>query len=261
MPKEYSLSAVVLSCNSAKKIAACLDSLKGWADEIIIVDGNSSDNTRQIAESRGVSFYAHSFLGAFSEERNFGAEKAKGEWILQLDSDEVLAPEFKDLCDKTLPGTEYRAFKFKRKNFFLGHPMLYGGWYHWSQHLYRRGFARYEGRVHEKMVVDGKIGLIEADVLHYPFDSISEFIDRQNRYTDLQAQDIIDTEKGPDLKKIRYNLTWRPLKLFKKIYWDKKAHKDGMYGLVFSLLFSFVHILKWVKVWEKVSVKYRNPHC
>lgn len=253
MPKGYSLTAVVLSFNSAKKIPACLDSLRGWVDEIIVIDGDSRDNTRQIAESYGASFYTHSFLGAFSEERNFGAEKAKGDWVLQLDSDEVLTREFKNLCDSVLSSTQYRAFKFKRKNFFLGHPMLHGGWHHWSQHLYKKGFAHYEGRVHETMIVDGQVGQIEADILHYPFDSIAEFLDRQNRYTDLQVQDIIDTEKGLSLKKIRYNLTWRPLKLFKKMYWDKRGHKDGMYGLIFSVLFALVHFLKWVKVWEKVK--------
>jgi glycosyltransferase involved in cell wall biosynthesis len=251
MPDNYSLTAVVLSFNSEKKIGKCLSSLSGWADEIIVVDGESKDNTVKIAKSLGAEVYSHKFLGSFAQERNFGTDKANGEWVLQLDSDEVVSKDFKNKCDAILPLTEYTAFKFRRKNFFLGHSFRYGGWYHWSQHLFKKGFAHYEGRVHEKMIVKGKVGCIEADILHFPFDSISEFIERQNRYTDLQAKDIIDSENNLDIRKVRYNLTIKPLKLFKKMYFNKRGYKEGIYGFIFAVLFAFVHFLKWAKVWEK----------
>ncbi|MDD5729651.1 MAG: glycosyltransferase family 2 protein [Candidatus Omnitrophica bacterium] len=255
MTKRYSISAVVLSKNASGKISNCINSLAGWADEIIVVDGESTDNTAEIAKKLGAVVYSHKFLGSFAAERNFGIEKAKNGWVLQLDSDEVVTQEFKKECDSVLPDTHFSAFKFLRKNFFLGHGFKYGGWYHWSQHLLKKGFAHYEGRVHESMIVNGEVGCIKADILHYPFDNLNEFIARQNRYTDLQAQDILDTEKGLTAKKIKYNLTFKPLKLFKKMYWDKKGHKEGMDGLVFSILFSYVHFLKWAKVWEKLKNK------
>jgi len=253
MPKDYTLSAVVLARNSETKISSCLASVAGWADEIIVVDGESRDRTPEIAQGFAAKVYSHPFLGAFSKERNFGTEKAQGEWVLQLDSDEVVSEDFKKECDLVLPKTEFRAFKFRRKNYFLSHGFTYGGWYHWSQHLFRKGFAHYEGRVHEAMKVNGVVGEIDADILHYPFDSISDFIVRQNRYTDLQAEDILETEQGLDKKKIRYNLVFKPLKLFKKMYLNKKGYKEGMYGFVFAFLFSFVHFLKWAKVWEKIK--------
>lgn len=251
MPQGYSLTAVVLSCNAQDKIGNCLRSLKWWANEVVVVDGQSQDETIKIARQFGALVHSHVFLGSFAEERNFGADKASGEWVLQLDSDEVVTDEFKKQCDAVLPLTTCAAFKFKRKNSFLGHTFTRGGWYHWSQHLYKKGFARYEGRVHETMHVDGEVGLIEADILHFPFDNLADFVQRQNRYTDLQAQDIIDSEKHLDDKLIRYNLTWKPLKLFKKMYFDKKGRKEGMHGLVFSILFAWVHFLKWAKVWER----------
>ncbi len=251
MPKGYSISAVILARNSQDKIVGCIASLKGWADEIIVVDGLSTDQTLRIAKDAGAQVHSHAFLGSFAQERNFGADIAKSDWVLQLDSDEILTDDFKKQCDYLLPSTEFRAFKFMRKNTFLGHAFKYGGWYHWSQHLYKRGFARYEGRVHEKMLVEGEVGQIKADVLHFPFDSISDFISRQNRYTDLQAQDIIDNEPKLNDKLIRYNLTWKVLKLFKKIYFNKQGYKEGMHGLVFSILFCWVHFLKWAKIWEK----------
>ena len=253
MSKGYSISAVILSNNSEKKIGKCLESLKGWADEVIVVDGDSMDNTIKIAGSFNAKVHSHKFLGAFSAERNFGSDKASGEWILQLDSDEVVTDDFKRKCNSTLPNTSYTAFKFRRKNIFLGHAFTYGGWYHWSQHLFKKGKARYEGRVHENMIVNGEVGCLDANIMHTPFDSISEFIERQNRYTDLQAQDIIDTEKYLNIKKIKYNLKIKPLKLFRKIYFNKRGYKEGMYGFVFALLSSWVHFLKWVKVWEIVK--------
>ncbi|MFA5008026.1 MAG: glycosyltransferase family 2 protein [Candidatus Omnitrophota bacterium] len=249
MPKGYSLSAVVLSRNCEKKIEQCLASLRGFADEVIVIDGESTDNTKEIVTRFGAKLYSHKFLGSFAKERNFGTDNANSEWVLQLDSDEVVSEDFKKKCDCILPKTEYSAFKFLRKNAFLGHVFKYGGWYHWSQHLFKKGFARYEGRVHEKMIVNGKVGELNADILHFPFDTIGEFIERQNRYTDLQARDILDQEKNLNIKEIKYNLTWKPLKLFKKMYFNKKGYKEGMPGLVFSILFSWVHFLKWAKVW------------
>jgi len=253
MTKNYSISAVILSKNSEKKIEKCLSSLKGWADEILLVDGGSTDKTSEIAKRYDAKVYIHPFSGSFAQERNFGTDKASSDWVLQLDSDEIVTENFKKKCDEILPGTKYSAFKFRRKNVFLGHEFTYGGWYHWSQHLFKKGMARYEGRVHEKMVVNGDVGLIDADMLHIPFDSISEFIERQNRYTDLQAADIIDQEKDLTIKKIKYNLKVRPAKLFRKIYFNKKGYKEGIYGFIFAILSSYVHFLKWAKVWERTK--------
>jgi len=252
MSKKYTLAAVILARNAQDKIGNTIASVKGWADEILVIDGQSTDRTQEIAKTLGAQVLSHPFLGSFAEERNFGAQEARSEWILQLDSDEIVGEEFKARCDEILPTTLCRAFKFKRKNFFLGRPLTYGGWYHWSQHLYRKDFARYEGRIHERMIVNGDVGAIDADILHYPFDSIAQFIARQNRYTDLQAQDIIETEKDLTYKHVRYNLSIKPFKLFKKMFLKKKGYKEGIYGFIFAVLFAHVHFLKWVKVWEKL---------
>lgn len=252
MAKGYHISAVVLSRNSEKEIGRCLASLKGWADEVILVDGQSTDRTLAIAKDAGAKAYSHEFLGAFAKERNFGTDIAQGEWVLQLDSDEVVTEQFKQKCDEVLPSTQCVAFKFKRKNIFLGHEFLHGGWYHWSQHLFKKGCASYEGRVHERMIVGKEVGTLDADIRHYPFASITQFLQRQNRYTDLQAQDIIDAAKELSLKAVRYQLTVKSMKLFRKIFFKKRGYKEGVYGYIFAMLNVFVHFLKWAKVWEKV---------
>lgn len=261
MPKNkgYKIAVTIPSKNSEKKITNCLVSIKDWADEIIVLDSESTDKTAEIARGFGAKVFIHPFLGSWAKERNFGAEQATCDWILSLDTDEVVSEDFKKKCDEILPNTKYAAFKFWRKNFFLGHPFRYGGWYHKSQHLYNKKVAHYEGMLHEKYIVNGEVGDLDAEVLHYPFDSISEFIERQNRYTSIQALEIIAEEKDLDIKKIKYNLTWKPLKLFKKMYFNKKGYKEGMPGLVFSILFSWVHFVKWAKVWEIYSKSNQSP--
>ena len=97
MTKNYSISAVILSKNSEKKIEKCLSSLKGWADEILLVDGGSTDKTREIAKQYDAKVYTHPFSGSFAEERNFGTDKASSEWVLQLDSDEIVTDALKSL--------------------------------------------------------------------------------------------------------------------------------------------------------------------
>src|SRR3989338_11137661 len=116
MTKNYSLSAVILSRNSEKKIEKCLSSLKDWADEIILVDGGSADDTVKTAERFNARIYSHQFLGSFAEERNFGTDKPSNEWVLQLDSDEIITYSFKKKCDAAIPETKYAAFKIGRKN-------------------------------------------------------------------------------------------------------------------------------------------------
>ncbi len=85
---------------------------------------------------------------------------------------------------------------------------------------------------------------------HYPFDSLSEFIERQNRYTTLQAAEMFKRDKGIPEKKVMYNLKWKPLKLFNKLYLKKRGFLEGMHGLVFSVMFAWVHYVKWAKYWE-----------
>lgn len=242
---------VILTKNSEKKLKECLESVK-WADEIIIVDGESRDNTLNIARAYTDKIFIRPFSGSFANERNFGESKSEGDWILQLDSDEVVEEDFrKKIMEVLEDGTPFYAFRFLRKNFFLGKFMKYGGWLHYSLHFYRRGFASYEGRIHETLKVkENNIGRVDVGVRHYPFDSLSEFIDRQNKYTTLEAQRFFDERGRLSIKFVKYQMFKKPLKLFIKIFFKKKGYREGIYGFIFSILFSFVHFLKWAKYWE-----------
>ena len=244
------LSVVVITKNASKKLRACLESVT-WADEIVIVDARSTDGTLDIAGEYSDKIILSDFAG-FAGERNKGADAATGDWILQLDADEVVTPAFRERMKKILSGDDggYVSFKFRRRNIFLGKAMKYGGWFHYSAHLFKKGFAVYEGDIHEKLVVSGKQGKIEEEIEHYPFDSIAEFIDRQNRYTTLQANEMFKNEGPASDKTVMYNLKVKPLKLFRKMYVKKLGFMEGMRGLVFAVMFAWVHYLKWAKYWE-----------
>jgi glycosyltransferase involved in cell wall biosynthesis len=244
------LSVVVITKNAEKKLRDCLESVK-WADEIVIVDGHSTDDTVKIASEYAGRIIMSDFAG-FGNERNKGTDAATGDWILQLDADEVVTAAFRERMEMLLSGEDGGcvSFKFRRRNVFLGKAMKRGGWFHYSAHLFRKGYARYEGDIHEKLVVNGKQCKMEEEIEHYPFDSMSEFIERQNRYTTLQAGEMFKKDGPADDKVVMYNLKVKPRKLFVKMYIKKMGFMEGMRGLVFAVMFSWVHYLKWAKYWE-----------
>ena len=244
------LSVVVLTKNEQEKIERCLNSV-AWADEIVIVDGFSTDRTVEICKRYKTKIVQHRFEGDFGQERNIGIDNASGDWVLQLDADEVVTEGLHTAITKVLEQErEFAAYKFLRKNFFMGHFMRYGGWYHHSLHFLKKGFARYEGKVHHELIVNGKIGVLDAEIEHYPFDNFSQFIERHNRYTNLEAKEIVDLKRYGDEKNVRYQIRIKTVKRFWKFYVIKKGYKEGIHGLIFSILFAWVHFIKWIKVWE-----------
>lgn len=245
------LSVVIITKNEEQKIAVCLKSVK-WADEIIIIDDCSSDRTASICKSFGATVIENASYGNFDNQRNLGIERASGDWVLQMDADEIVTGELAREIKKAIanPG-RFAAFKFKRRNYFLGHFMKYGGWYGYSTKLFKKTNARFIGKsVHETLSLDGETGAIAEDIEHFPFTSIYQFIDRQNFYTTVEARAILEKEGPLDMKIVRYNLTIKPFKLFWKIYVKKSGFREGMYGFIFSAMYSFVHFMKWAKYWE-----------
>ena len=244
------LSVVVLTKNEERQIARCLESAQ-WADEMIVVDGESADRTADICRSYGAAVISHPFSGDFGQERNIGNEAASGDWILQLDADDRVSDELRAQIEIILrEDPPYAAYKFRRKNWFLGREMRYGGWYHYYPHLFRRGRAHFEGRVHHLLRTDGPMGTLEGALEHHPFESLEQFIAKHNRYTSIEAQELLERQGVPELRLVREQLCRKPLKLFWKTYVKKQGFREGWHGFVFSVLFAWVHFLKWAKYWE-----------
>ena len=243
------LSVVIITKNEEHRITRCLESVR-WADDIVVVDGQSTDQTQAVARTYGATVIERPFSGSFGEERNAGLAVATGEWVLQMDADETVSPELRAAIERLLvEGSSHAALKVRRRNYFLGHRMRYGGWYHYNLVLFRRALVRYEGLVHERLMVQGTIGVLEGDLLHRPFGSFEQFIERQNRYTSLQARELLQ-EEGHSSPRLIRELGVRPVKLWWKLYVKKQGFREGFYGLSFSMLFAWVHFLKWAKYWE-----------
>ena len=246
------ISAVLIVKNEEHQIERVLGSLN-WVDEIVIVDGKSTDRTCELAQKYTNKIIVHAFNGSWSEDRKIGAQAAESDWILHMDADEEVTSHFKEKVLTILANDShhYAGFKFYRKNWFLGHRMDWGGWRHQILMMHRKDKATIHGRTHHEIKVNGRIGLIDSDIHHYPFSSLSQFIDRHNRYSSYNCDEIKEKNGLLPLREIKYHLTWRPLKLFIKFYIRKKGYRDGMHGLVFSILFAFQHFLEWAKYWEK----------
>lgn len=244
------ISAVLITKNEATRVAPCLESLR-WMDEIVVVDDESTDETRTICERAGARVLVQRSEGDFDQQRNAGIDAATGEWVLQLDADEVIPPSLRDEIRVAIDHPSAVGYRIRRANHFLGREMRHGGWTWNGVKLFRKSAARYIGRsVHETLHVDGLVGQLTFPILHYPFQSLTQFIERQNFYTSVESRLLRQSHPTLGLWPLRRRLLIRPLKLFWKSYVKKSGWREGMHGLVFAALFAWVEFLKWAKYWE-----------
>lgn len=252
------LSVVIITKNEEDKISRCIESVK-WADEILVIDDESTDRTKEIVEGLSARVIVNKSNGNFDNQRNIGIDSARYDWVLQMDADEVVTPFLQQKIQDTLKSTEkFSAFKFRRKNYFLGHFMRYAGEYDYWLRLFNKKKARYVGAdIHERLKVDGEVGIIEADMEHYAFKTITQFIARQNNYSSFESKAMFEREGVLPEKVIRYNIKIKPFKIFWKTYVKKQGYKDGMHGLIWCVLLAFRQVMIWAKYWEIVT----NAEC
>ncbi|MEK7502101.1 MAG: glycosyltransferase family 2 protein, partial [Patescibacteria group bacterium] len=190
------ISAVVLTKNEEKNIVDCLESLS-WCDEIIVVDDNSEDRTAEISKKFSAKVFIRNLNSDFSKQRNFGLEKASGDWILFVDADERVTPLLrKEIIQSTNnPINQYDGFYIKRKDFMWEKELKYGETGNVVLlRLARENKGEWEGKVHEEWKVKGSVGEFKNSILHYPHPTISEFLKEINYYTDIRAKELF--EKG-----------------------------------------------------------------
>ncbi len=235
------LSVTLATYNEEKNLDRCLKAVKNLADEIVIVDGKSSDKTREIAKK-----YDAKITLVPNDPENFHTMKKKandqasGDWILQLDADEVVTTELKREIKKTIEkNPRENGFWLPRANYFLGRFLKKGGAYpDYTLRLYRKGKGNLPAKnVHEQAVVDGPAGYLQHDLLHFNNPTFGTYIEKRfNRYTDIMAKEI----KGGYLT----NLFWKPLfdpnQGFLSIYVRHLGFLDGFPGFVWAL-FSALH--------------------
>ncbi len=241
------VTAIILVKNEEDNIEKCLRALR-WYDEIIVIDDNSTDQTREIAEKMGAKVYQHALNNDFAAQRNFGLEKAKHEWVLFVDADErisdTLASEI--ILRITRAESGESGFYVKRIDTMWGKELRHGETGDIKLlRLAKKNAGKWERKVHEEWKVKGKIGELQNPMLHYPHQSMTEFLKEINFYTDLRAQELYD-------KRVRVNgldIVLYPKGKFIINYFLKGGFLDGMPGLIVALLMSFHSFLVRGKLW------------
>lgn len=248
------LSVVLATFNEEKNLSDCLTSIKDLAQEIIIVDGTSTDDTVKIAREYGAKVTVTTNPPIFHINKQKAIEQASTNWILQLDADERVTPELRqEIKEKINTKSEINGYWLPRKNYFLGRFLTKGGQYpDYTLRLYRRGFAELPQKdVHEQAVVEGKTEYLTHPLLHYADPSFERYLLRYGRYTNLIATELKEQKIGLNpIIAIKYLLilpTW----WFLLTYIRHKGFVDSWQGFVFSFFSAARFPVAYVKYLKK----------
>jgi glycosyltransferase involved in cell wall biosynthesis len=252
-----SLSVVIITFNEEKNIERCIDSVNGVADEIIVVDSFSTDNTRALCVSRGAKVIEHKFEG-FTSQKIFATAQAKHDFILALDADEYLSPELKDSILKTKSNWRADGYSMNRLNSYAGKWIKSCGWYPdrkirlWDK---RKG-SWVGGLVHEVVIMheQATVEHLDGDLLHQAYENAGQLISKmQQQYADLFAREHAHKKKVTTFK-IFYKTAFS----FLKSYFLKGGVFDGYEGLVISVSNANGVFYKYAKLLE-MNRSSRNP--
>ena len=239
-----SIGVLVITYNEEEMLADCLDSVT-WADEIVVVDSDSKDKTREIAKEYTDKVYIREFDN-FSNQRNFGLEKLESDWILVLDADERVTPELQAEIEEKIVSGNHDLYQIPRKNFFLGKWIKHAGWYpDYTDRLFKNDQSiRYAGDVHESPTFTGKKGRMDQPMIHYTYRDINHYINKINHYSTLNAE---ESNKKPSI----FYVFARPIWEFINVYFIKRGFLLGKEGIIFAMISSLDRFLKYAKLWEK----------
>jgi glycosyltransferase involved in cell wall biosynthesis len=185
------LSACLITLNEEHNLARALASLEGIADEVVLVDSGSTDNTAAIAREKGAVFFERAWTN-YSEQKNFAAACAKNDWILSMDADEELSSALQtSILDWKKREPQFNVYEMSRKTWYLGAWIRHSGWYpDFQRRLYRREASQFSGIIHESLRFEGKAGRLNGDLLHYTVRSFAEHEQKVERYAELAAQQM-----------------------------------------------------------------------
>lgn len=241
------LTATIVTLNESANIAAALESV-AWADEIVVVDAQSTDDTVEIARRFTDRVVIRGWPG-YINQKNYAASIATNDWILSLDADERVTPALAGQIKERLQGDPPCAgYRVPRVSHYLGRWIRSTDWYpDYQLRLYDRRQARWTGRyVHESVSTEGAVARLDADLQHYPYRDVSHHLATIDRYSSLAARQMFEDGRRTGV----LQLVLHPPAAFLRNYLVRGGVRDGTPGLIVSTLNSYYVFLKFVKLWE-----------
>ena len=242
-----SVSACVIARNESAQLADCLERLV-WADEIVVVDDESTDETVQIARRFTPRVFVRPKQDDFSAQRNFALEQALGDWALFVDADECVTDALRDEILAAVERPGYAGYFVRRQEIHFGHAFRYGESLRVPLlRLARRAAGCWVGRVHETWRVPGPLGALRQPLLHYSHRDISHFLQKVDYYSTLDCQRLLEEGRGA----AAWQLVVHPVGNFLRNYVIRQGFRDGIPGFIFACLMALHPFLSRVKVWER----------
>ena len=238
------ISATIIACNEELNIARAIESLR-CCDEIVVVDSGSTDRTVEIAQKRGARVIEMSWRG-YASQKNFASEQATYDWVLSIDADESLSEALEaEIWQIKKSGPQYDAYTMPRLAQYLGRWILHSGWYPDRKvRLFDRRKASWEGDyVHESVRVQGPVGHLESNLLHFTCNSLAEHLRTMDRYTTLAAEQLVDQKVDIHWRRIVFDPLWT----FFRTYFLKQGFRDGLEGLCIAYMAAFYNFVKYAK--------------
>jgi glycosyltransferase involved in cell wall biosynthesis len=271
------VSVIVPIKNEAANLRRCLDSVK-WADEIFVVDSQSTDGSIEIAQEYGAQVVQFHFNGTWPKKKNWALENLpfRNDWVFILDADEVLPPDAQEEFARTIANAgETAGYWINRRFMFMGRWLRHSYYPNWNLRLFRHSLGRYEkltdantnsgdNEVHEHVIVQGPTGRLRSEMDHYAFPSVEVFVEKHNRYSNWEARVSADrrlpgsasqirsepVERRRKLKLLSQRLPCRPLLRFLYIYIWQRGFLDGREGYYFARLHAMYELLSVAKTYE-----------
>lgn len=245
------ISVVINALNEEKNLPRAIASVKGFADEIVVVDMQSDDSTASLAKSLGAKVFSHKRTGYVEPARNFAVEKAVNSWVLVLDADEEVPASLSKEMQKILKRPKADYYRIPRKNIIFGRWMKYSRWWpDYNIRFFKKGSVSWNEVIHAVPMTRGVGGDLEdredLAIIHHHYDSIEQYIERMNLYTSRHAE--LKMREG-------YKFSWkdtlvRPANEFFSRYFFGEGYRDGLHGLSLSFLQAFSELVLYLKVWQ-----------
>ena len=239
-------SVIIAAKDEAREIAECIASVS-WAEEVIVVENDSVDDTVSIAQANGAVVFSHPFT-TIGRQRNAAIARARHEWILVVDADERGTPQLgAEIAGVLSTGASPVAYRVRRRNFFLGREIRHGGWERDRPVRLFRSRMRYDERpVHEHVMTDGVVGDLREPFIHYPYASLSEYFAKLERYSGWWAEQ--NFARGRRTR--AWTIALKPPARFFSMYVLRAGFLDGAAGVIVAALAAMSVAAKYARLWE-----------